>query len=101
MLPHVDLRSDAGIDAAGDRKRRSPSRANELDRTSLQRALPARSARNALDCALWDLEAKLARRSIWDLTGLDEPSTISSDVTIGIFSPDDTAARAEGFAMRR
>jgi L-alanine-DL-glutamate epimerase-like enolase superfamily enzyme len=69
---------------------------HELDRTSLQSALPARAARNALDCALWDLEAKLARRSIWDLTGLDEPSTISSDVTIGILSPDDTAARADG-----
>ena len=45
---------------------------------------------------MWDLEAKLARRSIWDLTGLEEPSTISSDVTIGILSPDDTAARADG-----
>jgi L-alanine-DL-glutamate epimerase-like enolase superfamily enzyme len=66
----------------------------KLERGGLQGALPARSARNALDCALWDLEAKLARRSIWDLVGLEAPDTISSDVTIGILSPDETAAAA-------
>jgi L-alanine-DL-glutamate epimerase-like enolase superfamily enzyme len=67
----------------------------ELDRAGLQRALPARAARNAVDCALWDLEAKLAGRSVWDLAGLAAPATIASDVTIGILSPDETVAAAE------
>jgi len=66
-----------------------------LDRVGLQRALPARAARNALDCAFWDLEAKQAGRSVWELTGLERPVTISSDVTIGILTPDETAAAAE------
>ncbi|MES2495648.1 MAG: dipeptide epimerase [Pseudomonadota bacterium] len=67
----------------------------ELDRAGLQSVMRPRSARNALDCALWDLEAKLAGRSIWDLVGLEAPATIPSDVTIGILSPDETAAAAD------
>ena len=66
-----------------------------IDRLGLQKAMPARSARNAIDCALWDLEAKLAHRPIWELIGLEEPATISSDVTIGILLPDETAAAAD------
>jgi L-alanine-DL-glutamate epimerase-like enolase superfamily enzyme len=67
----------------------------ELGRIGLQEALPPRSARNAIDCALWDLETKLAGRSIWDLISLEAPNTIASDVTIGILSPDETAAAAD------
>jgi L-alanine-DL-glutamate epimerase-like enolase superfamily enzyme len=66
-----------------------------IDRTGLQAAMPACSARNALDCAFWDLEAKLAGRSVWNLAGLDAPNSIPSDVTIGILSPDETARAAE------
>jgi L-alanine-DL-glutamate epimerase-like enolase superfamily enzyme len=66
-----------------------------LDRKGLQRALPARAARNALDCALWDLEAKLTGRSIWELAGLAPPASLVSDVTIGILSPEETADAAE------
>jgi L-alanine-DL-glutamate epimerase-like enolase superfamily enzyme len=65
-----------------------------LDRAGLQAALPAQSARNALDCALWDLEAKRTGRSIWDLAGLDAPAVIPSDVTIGILPPAETATAA-------
>ncbi|MES2042796.1 MAG: dipeptide epimerase [Pseudomonadota bacterium] len=62
----------------------------EIDRIALQHALPARSARNALDCAFWDLEAKASGRSVWDLAGLERPATIISDVTIGILSPEES-----------
>lgn len=62
----------------------------EVDRAMLQSALPAKAARNALDCAFWDLEAKLSGRSVWNLTGLDRPATIMSDVTIGILTPEET-----------
>lgn len=66
-----------------------------VDRAGLQTAMPAQSARNAVDCALWDLEAKLSGRSVWDIAGLDAPKTIESDVTIGILSPEETALAAE------
>lgn len=67
-----------------------------IDRTVLQTILPAKSARNAVDCALWDLEAKRSGRSIWEIVGLAAPQTIASDVTIGIMTPEDTARYAEG-----
>lgn len=42
-----------------------------LDREHLLKALPAGGARNAIDCALWDLEAKAKRRRVWDLAGVE------------------------------
>ncbi|MCA0451797.1 MAG: dipeptide epimerase, partial [Proteobacteria bacterium] len=42
-------------------------------RDELQRALPAGAARNALDCALWDLEAKRAGKRVWQLAGMSAP----------------------------
>jgi len=44
-----------------------------IDRESLQRLLPTGGARNAVDCALWDLEAKLTGRPAWQIAGLDPP----------------------------
>ena len=41
-----------------------------FDREALNRAMPPGAARNALDCALWDLEAKERGKRIWDLLGL-------------------------------
>jgi L-alanine-DL-glutamate epimerase-like enolase superfamily enzyme len=61
-----------------------------IDRIALQDAMTAGSARNALDCAFWDLEAKASGHSVWDLAGLDQPATIASDVSIGILSPEET-----------
>src|SRR4051812_23871760 len=52
------LEGQAGAIAAG------------LDRIALLDALPAGAARNALDCALWDLEAKQAGQPAWQLAGL-------------------------------
>jgi L-alanine-DL-glutamate epimerase-like enolase superfamily enzyme len=67
-----------------------------IDRMALQQMMPAGAARNALDCAFWDLEAKASRRSVWDLAGLARPATIASDVTIGILSPGETHDVAAG-----
>ena len=47
-----------------------PKFADRLDRSGLQSALPAGSARNAIDCALWDLEAKRGGRPVHILAGL-------------------------------
>ena len=68
--------------------------ADLVDRIALQSRLPAGPARNALDCAFWDHEAKAAGRSIWDLTGLSAPDHLASDVTIGIEAPEETARLA-------
>ena len=51
----------------------APAIARGLDRAELQSALPAGAARNALDCALWDLAAKRAQRPVHELAGLPPP----------------------------
>ena len=47
--------------------------ADGLQREDLQKALQPGAARNALDCAFWDLQAKRSGRSVWQLAGLDAP----------------------------
>jgi len=65
------------IDAVADAVRAG------IDRRSLQSLLPPGGARNALDCALWDLQAKCSGRSIWQLTGV-APKPVETVYTIGI-----------------
>jgi len=67
---------------------------NGLDREELQTLLPAGGARNAIDCALWDLEAKKTGKSIWDLTGVEQKETITVN-TVGINSEEKMAATAK------
>lgn len=59
-----------------------------LDRADLQAALPAGAARNALDCALWDLEAKLSGRPAWVLAGLEAPRPCITAVTLSLDTPE-------------
>jgi len=54
-----------------------------ISREALQSALPPGGARNAIDCALWDLEAKRTGRSIWTLTDV-VPRPLTTAVTIGL-----------------
>jgi L-Ala-D/L-Glu epimerase len=63
-----------------------------LDRRALQAALPAGAARNAVDCALWDLEAKRTGRRAWELAGLPAPEPVNTAYTISLDTP---AAMAE------
>jgi L-alanine-DL-glutamate epimerase-like enolase superfamily enzyme len=62
-------------------------------REELLELLPPGGARNALDCALWDLEAKRADKSIWELTNIF-PGPTSTVLTIGIASPEEMARNA-------
>jgi L-alanine-DL-glutamate epimerase-like enolase superfamily enzyme len=62
-------------------------------REELRQLLPAGGARNAVDCALWDLEAKLTGKSIWELTGV-EPGHTHSVMTVGIDTPAAMADKA-------
>ncbi len=63
----------------------------------LQTAMPACAARNALDCALWDLEAKQTGRPVWELAGLAEPQPVTTAFTISLDTSEKMAeaARAE------
>jgi len=61
--------------------------ANDLDRIALQHTLPAGAARNALDCALWDLEAKRTGTPVWQLAGLDEPMPVTTAYTLSLDTP--------------
>lgn len=63
----------------------------EINRERLQAAMPAGAARNALDCALWDYEAKRSESSVWDLTGLRPVDSVPADISIGIETPEETA----------
>jgi len=70
------------------------------DREALRSLLPAGGARNALDCALWDLEAKLQDTSIWELTGVQPAETITVN-TVGIGTPEEMAAQAKALDTSR
>ena len=77
----------------------APQVARGLDRAELQSVLPAGAARNALDCALWDLAAKRAGRPVHALAGLAPPVARVTAYTISLASPAamaDAAAKAAG-----
>lgn len=65
-----------------------------VDRDAIQQLLPPGGARNALDCAFWDLEAKISRRSAWELAGLDDPGVIPLTATLSLDQPHVMAAAA-------
>ena len=65
------------------------------DRFALQSAMRAGAARNALDCALWDLEAKSAGKPVWQLAGIEPPHECLATYTIGLDTPDRMAAEAK------
>ncbi len=71
--------------------------AGDLDRKALQGALSPGAARNALDCAMWDFEAKRSGVPVWQLAGLVEPAVATTAYTLGLDTPEAMAraARAE------
>jgi L-alanine-DL-glutamate epimerase-like enolase superfamily enzyme len=77
----------------------APQVAAGLDHTALQGLLPAGAARNALDCALWDLAAKRAGRPVHELAGVPPPVPRVTAYTVSLGSPDvmaEAAAKAAG-----
>lgn len=83
-----------------DIERFSGAIADGLDRAALQDALPAGAARNALDCALWDLEAKKVRTPVWKLAGLEAPGPLVTAYTLSLDTPENMAASARENADR-
>jgi L-alanine-DL-glutamate epimerase-like enolase superfamily enzyme len=77
-----------------------PSIAGGLEREGLQRAMRPGAARNAVDCALWDLEAKQAGRRVWDLAGLPKPAPVTTAFTLSVDTPDSMGRAAAEAAAR-
>jgi L-Ala-D/L-Glu epimerase / N-acetyl-D-glutamate racemase len=69
-----------------------------IERASLQRLLPAGGARNALDCALWELEARRSAQAVWALAGLDPPRPLVTTFTLGADEPQVMAEGARKWA---
>jgi L-alanine-DL-glutamate epimerase-like enolase superfamily enzyme len=68
-----------------------------LTRTKLLTTLPAGAARNAIDCALWDLESKQQSTSAWRLAGLEQPEFINTDFTISLDSSEAMSIQAQKY----
>lgn len=71
-----------------------------LDRTGVQAALPASAARNALDCAYWDLDAKRAGERAWSLAGLPAPGPVDTAYTLSLDTSERMAVQARANAYR-
>jgi L-alanine-DL-glutamate epimerase-like enolase superfamily enzyme len=71
-----------------------------LSRQALQAALPAGAARNALDCALIDLEAKIGGQRAWELLGRPAPRACTTAFTISLGTPEAMAAATAKAAHR-
>ena len=119
---HRPRRQDRGACRRRARRRRRPQRARRgrslcalrrkrrrrgqgprglqgpLTRARLPELLPAGAARNALDCALWDLEAKQAGKRAWELAGLAPPQPAMTCYTLSLGDPAQMAADAKAVA---
>jgi L-Ala-D/L-Glu epimerase len=71
-----------------------------FDRAALQGLLPAGAARNAVDCALWDWEAKCTGRPVWQIAGLPMPGPEITAYTLSLETPDVMEENARKHAHR-
>ena len=78
----------------------APALREGLERTGLQALLPAGAARNALDCALWDLECKTKGARAWEIAGLAAPGPLTTAYTLSLDTPEAMRARAARSAGR-
>ena len=78
----------------------APALAQGLGHEALRALLPPGAARNALDCALWDLEAKVSGKSAAELVGLDPLHAVETALTLSLGSPHEMATRARQAAHR-
>ena len=103
---HAGRGEAAGVDYKGETQETMTSQIWEnaqrlLDDFSipvLQHILPPGGARNAVDCAHWDIAAKKAGRRIWDLLDIQKPRAVQTYLTIGIDTPEEMARIAAQLA---
>jgi L-alanine-DL-glutamate epimerase-like enolase superfamily enzyme len=72
-----------------------------ISRDRVQSLLPRGGARNALDCALWDLEAKLSKRAAWQIAEMEKPRPLLTTFTCGADEPEKMAAAALAYKNAR
>ncbi|PCI54696.1 MAG: dipeptide epimerase [Alphaproteobacteria bacterium] len=68
---------------------------NDLSREKLLDIMEAGAARNALDCALWHLEAQILGKSVWEMANVEQKAKLITSFTIGMGSPDEMQAKAK------
>jgi len=78
----------------------APRIASGIDRKSLLQAMPAGAARNAVDCALWDLEAKMSGTPAWHHVSTVPPRPLETAYTLSLGTPEAMAAQARDNAGR-
>jgi L-alanine-DL-glutamate epimerase-like enolase superfamily enzyme len=76
----------------------STKKAKNVNRQTLQGLLPPGAARNALDCALWDLEAKASGKRVWELANIPIVPEVETAFTISLNPPEKMAAAAKANA---
>ncbi|WLI77476.1 L-Ala-D/L-Glu epimerase [Kosakonia sp. H02] len=77
-----------------------PQLQNGLNREELQTLLPPGAARNAVDCALWDLAARKAQRTLAQYTGVELPTSVTTAQTVVIGTPEQMAASAAALSEK-
>ena len=76
----------------------SPKGTAGLDRRQIQQLLPAGAARNALDCALWDLDSKVSGKRAWELAKITVVNEVETAFTISLDEPEKMAVAARANA---
>ncbi len=71
------------------------AKGEKIDRQQIQKLLPASAARNALDCAFWDLEAKISGKRAWELANIQIVGAVETAFTISLDTPEKMAAAAQ------
>ena len=71
-----------------------------LGRAELQTVMPPGAARNAVDCALWDLDSKLSGKRAWQLAGIDTMQPLVTAYTLSLDTPENMARAAADAAHR-
>ena len=72
-----------------------------IDRSALQKLLPPGGARNAVDCALWELDARRVGATVWELAGLPAPRPLVTTFTLGADEPAVMAAGARKYSYAK
>ena len=78
-----------------------PAIEDGLSREQLRAVMPPGGARNAVDCALWELEAAQAGKPVWTLAGLDAPRPVRTTFTLGADRPEIMAQGARRYGQAR
>ena len=97
----VDYRGETPATMIAQVEQAALALGDAMSREQLLRALPPGGARNALDCALWDWEAKASGRPVWAVAGLREPTPVLTAQTIGLDTPAAMADAARAATGQR